>query len=56
MAILPALAHPTMKQITGNNQVALGHFGTISYWAAGEVGNYLKVNQSLQKKLIFRKV
>ena len=55
MAILPALAQPTMRKITGNDQVALGHFGTISYWAAGEVGNYSKGNLNLQKILNFLK-
>src|SRR5699024_12700163 len=42
MALLPALAQPTMKKITGNNQVALGHLGTMSYWAAGEIGKLFK--------------
>lgn len=56
MAILPALAQPTMRKITGNDQVALGHFGTISYWAAGEVGKLFKGNLNLQKILNFLKV
>lgn len=38
MAVLPALGQSTMTKITGSNQVAIGHFGTVSYWAAGEVG------------------
>ncbi|WP_204236839.1 PTS ascorbate transporter subunit IIC [Mammaliicoccus sciuri] len=38
MAVLPALGQSTMKKITGSDQVAIGHFGTVSYWAAGEVG------------------
>lgn len=38
MAVFPALLQPTIRKITGNDQVALGHFGSISYWAAGAVG------------------
>ncbi|MGV3042122.1 PTS ascorbate transporter subunit IIC [Staphylococcus rostri] len=38
MAVLPALGQSTMRKITGSDQVAIGHFGTLSYWAAGEVG------------------
>lgn len=55
MAILPALAHPTMKKITGNNQVALGHFGTISYWAAGEVGKLFKGKSKSTEEINFPK-
>ncbi|NJI16168.1 PTS ascorbate transporter subunit IIC, partial [Staphylococcus agnetis] len=42
MSVFPALAQPTMRKITGNDQVALGHFGTVSYWAAGEIGKLFK--------------
>ncbi len=42
MAVLPALLQPTMRKITGNDQVALGHFGSISYFAAGAVGQLFK--------------
>lgn len=42
MAIFPALAQPTMKKITGNDQVSLGHFGTVSYVAASAVGSLFK--------------
>jgi PTS system ascorbate-specific IIC component len=55
MAVLPALAHPTMKKITGNNQVALGHFGTISYWAAGVVGSLFKGKSKSTEDIKFPK-
>lgn len=38
MVIQPAFAHPFMKKVTGNDTVAIGHFGTAGYIAAGAVG------------------
>lgn len=55
MAVLPALAQPTMQKITGNNQVALGHFGTISYWAAGMVGKLFKGKSKSTEDIQFPK-
>ena len=55
MAILPALAQPTMRKITGNDQVALGHFGTISYWAAGQIGKLFKGKSKSTEDINFPK-
>jgi PTS system ascorbate-specific IIC component len=41
MVLFPALAEPFMKKITGSSDVALGHFGTTGYVAAGLVGKYV---------------
>lgn len=38
MVSLPALAHPWTRKITGDDSVAIGHFGTAGYIAAGAVG------------------
>lgn len=38
MVIFPALGEPFMKKITGGSDVAIGHFGTTGYIAAGLVG------------------
>ncbi len=38
MVLFPALGHPFMKKITGSGDVAIGHFGTTGYVAAGLVG------------------
>lgn len=38
MVALPALAHPWTRKITGDDSIAIGHFGTAGYVAAGAVG------------------
>ncbi|EOG8969926.1 PTS ascorbate transporter subunit IIC [Staphylococcus pseudintermedius] len=55
MAVFPALAQPMMRKITGNDQVALGHFGTVSYWAAGEVGKLFKGHSKSTEEINFPK-
>ncbi|MCI2947037.1 PTS ascorbate transporter subunit IIC [Staphylococcus caledonicus] len=55
MAIFPALAQPTMRKITGNDQVALGHFGTVSYWAAGQVGRLFEGKSKSTEDIKFPK-
>lgn len=39
MVVMPALAHPWMKRVTGNDVIAIGHFGTLGYIAAGATGS-----------------
>ena len=53
MAVLPALLQPTMRKITGNDQVALGHFGSISYFAAGAVGQLFKGKSKSTEEIKF---
>ncbi len=38
MVVMPALAHPWMRKITGDDSIAIGHFGTLGYIAAGASG------------------
>ena len=38
MAMFPAIAHPTMKEITGNDDLAFGHFATTGYWLSAQIG------------------
>lgn len=38
MALFPAMAQPTMTKITGTPDVGFGHFSTIGYWVAAQVG------------------
>ncbi|GGH37245.1 PTS ascorbate transporter subunit IIC [Microbacterium album] len=38
MVVMPAFAHPWTKKITGDDTIAIGHFGTAGYIAAGAAG------------------
>ena len=38
LVAMPAFAHPWTKRVTGNNTVAIGHFGTAGYVVAGATG------------------
>lgn len=38
MAIFPSIVQKYMIQLTGNNQVALGHFSSAGYWLSGFIG------------------
>ncbi|WP_237468681.1 PTS ascorbate transporter subunit IIC [Vibrio stylophorae] len=39
MVFFPAIVHPYMKKVTGSDDVALGHFSTLSYVLAGFIGS-----------------
>lgn len=39
MVFFPAIAHRYMKQVTGSDDVAIGHFSTLSYVLAGFIGS-----------------
>ncbi|MDJ0318310.1 MULTISPECIES: PTS ascorbate transporter subunit IIC [Arthrobacter] len=38
MVVMPAFIHPWTKKITGNDSIAIGHFGSLGYLAAGAAG------------------
>lgn len=38
MVLMPALAMPFVRRITGDEDIAVGHFGTLGYLASGLVG------------------
>ncbi|GAB3520996.1 PTS ascorbate transporter subunit IIC [Arthrobacter monumenti] len=38
MVVMPAFIHPWTKKVTGNDTIAIGHFGTLGYLAAGAAG------------------
>ncbi|TND53270.1 PTS ascorbate transporter subunit IIC [Aeromonas dhakensis] len=59
MVLFPALVHPYMKQVTGSDDVALGHFSTCSYvlagWIGAKFGNKAHSSEEVQvpKSLLF---
>jgi len=40
MVLSPAILQPYVKQVTGSDDIALGHFGSIGYFVAGFVAKY----------------
>ncbi|MBW3087053.1 hypothetical protein KEM60_03283 [Austwickia sp. TVS 96-490-7B] len=38
MVVLPAFSQPFTRRVTGHDKLAMGHFGTLGYIAAGAIG------------------
>lgn len=38
MTIFPALMQPVMRKVTGDDSLALGHFGSGCYWLSAQIG------------------
>lgn len=38
MTIFPALMQPTIEAVTGDDSLALGHFGSSCYWLSAQIG------------------
>jgi ascorbate PTS system EIIC component len=41
MVLMPAILQPYMRQVTGTDQIALGHFGSIGYFTSAWIGKRL---------------
>jgi PTS system ascorbate-specific IIC component len=55
MVVFPAIAHPTMKKITGNDEIGFGHFSSITYWLSGEVGKLVGKGSKSTEEMNFPK-
>ena len=44
MAVFPALMQPTIEAITGDDSLALGHFGSACYWLSAQIGKLFGKN------------
>ncbi|PQQ25531.1 PTS ascorbate transporter subunit IIC [Photorhabdus hindustanensis] len=59
MVFFPAIAHPYMKKVTGSDDVAIGHFSTLSYVLSGFIGSklgnkaYSTEEMNVPKSLLF---
>jgi PTS system ascorbate-specific IIC component len=53
MAFFPALAQPVMRKITGENNVAFGHFGTLGYILSAGVGKIVGKNSKSTEEMEF---
>ena len=55
MVVMPALGQPFMRRITGDQPVAIGHFGTLGYILAGLAGKAFGANSKSTEELNFPK-
>ncbi|MEG0296882.1 MAG: PTS ascorbate transporter subunit IIC [Clostridium sp.] len=53
MALMPAIAQPFMKKITGTDSVAFGHFGTFGYVLSGLVGKVVGKDSKSTEEIKF---
>ncbi|QIK71275.1 PTS ascorbate transporter subunit IIC [Propioniciclava coleopterorum] len=51
MTVMPAFAQPFTKDVTGNDKLAVGHFGTLGYIAAGAIGSVVGRNSKSTEDL-----
>lgn len=51
MAFFPAIAQPTMRKITGSDDVAFGHFGTVGYVLSAWIGKIFGGNSKSTEEM-----
>ncbi|PAT01902.1 PTS ascorbate transporter subunit IIC [Candidatus Izimaplasma bacterium ZiA1] len=55
MAFFPMIANPTMKKITGSDEIGFGHFSSITYWLSGEIGKLVGKGSKSTEEMNFPK-
>lgn len=55
MVLFPAMLQPYMKQITGSDDIAFAHFGTIGYWFSAKIGGLVGNRESSTEEVAFPK-
>ncbi|EFI66684.1 PTS ascorbate transporter subunit IIC [Lysinibacillus sp. HST-98] len=52
MVVFPAILQPTVRQITGSDDFAVGHFGSVGYYVSAKIGklfgNKMKSTEDIQ--------
>lgn len=52
MAMFPAMAQKTMTKLTGTDTIGFGHFSTIGYWLAAQVGKLTSAKARKEGKTV----
>ncbi len=55
LCIMPAIAHPTMKIITGKENESFAHFGTLGYWFSAQIGKLFREKSKSIEEIEFPK-
>ncbi|WP_372589014.1 PTS ascorbate transporter subunit IIC [Fervidobacterium pennivorans subsp. shakshaketiis] len=53
--LMPAWIHPYMKKVTGSDEIALGHFGTLGYFVSGAIGKIVGNPEDSTENIKFAK-
>lgn len=51
MVVMPAFTHPWMKKVSGGQEFAMGHFGSLGYITAGLVGQVVGKNSKSTEEM-----
>ncbi|ALC83891.1 MULTISPECIES: PTS ascorbate transporter subunit IIC [Bacillus] len=51
MVLFPAMLQPFVRQITGSDDFAIGHFGTIGYFLSAAIGKYFGNKEKLTEEI-----